>query len=240
MIAVILDVSVLAIVAVSIFSAYKKGFIKTLFSLAGGVIAVVLAISLCTPVANWLNEQFVGPAVRNTVLTAVNGSSLAQNYDEAINSVDVVGKLQEMPESLRTFLEKLNVNVDEITASADNVKSSTLEAKEKLIDSIAVPVSQMVSKTVAMIGLVVVFFLLLFVASRLLDAIFKLLPFAGSLNKVGGVLFGALRAVLIVFILGAAIYGLACGNVLLSVDELEKTVLLRFFNTWNPILNALK
>ncbi len=240
MITLILDLLVVAVIGVSVFFAYKKGFIKTLFSLLGGLIAVVLAISLCTPVANWLNQAFVGPAVRNTVLTAVNGSSLAQSYDDAINSVDVVGKLQEMPEKLRSFLEKLDVDVEKIVQSAEDVKANSVEVKEKLIDSIAAPVSEMISKAVAMIGLVVVLFVLLFVASRLLDAIFRLLPFAGSFNKIGGVLFGALRGVLIVFLLSAILYWLARGNVLVNVEQLDKTLLLRLVNNYNPILNVLK
>ena len=238
--AIILDVFVLAVVAISVFTAYKKGFIKTLFSLVGGLVAVILAINLSVPVANWLDETFVGPAVRKTVLTAVNGSQLAESYDQALGAIDVVDKLQEMPESLRSFLEKLNVDVDQIVASAEKTQEDTVAAKEKLIDSIALPVSKMISKAIALIGLVVIFFVLLFVASRLLDAVFRLLPFGSSLNKAGGLLFGALRAILIVFVFGAVVYGLACGNILVSFEELDHTVLLRLINTYNPILNALK
>ena len=238
--AIILDVFVLAVVAISVFTAYKKGFIKTLFSLVGGLVAVILAINLSVPVANWLDETFVGPAVRKTVLTAVNGSQLAESYDQALGAIDVVDKLQEMPESLRSFLEKLNVDVDQIVASAEKTQEDTVAAKEKLIDSIALPVSKMISKAIALIGLVVIFFVLLFVASRLLDAVFRLLPFGSSLNKAGGLLFGALRAILIVFVFGAVVYGLACGNILVSLEELDHTVLLRLINTYNPILNALK
>ncbi len=237
---IILDVLVLAILALSVFLAYKKGLIKTLFSLVGGVLAVVLAINLSAPVADWLDKTIVRPTVRNTVLTAVNGSELSENYDKALETIDVVHKLQEMPESLRTFLEKLNVDVDSIVASAESVAADTVAAKEKLIDSIVNPVSEMVSKAVAMIGLVVVLFVLLFVASRLLDAVFRLLPFGKKANQIGGVLFGALRALLIIMILGAVVYGLAYGNVLLSLEDLENTVILKFFNNFNPILTALK
>ncbi len=236
----VLDVLVVAIIALSVFLAYKKGLIKTLFSLVGGIAAVVLAVSLSAPVANWLNEEFIGPAVRKTVLTAVNGSALGKSYDEALDSVDVAGNLQKMPESLREFLENLNVDIDGIVASAEKSQANSAAAKEALIDSIALPVSEAVSKSVALIGLAIVFFVLLFVATRLLDTVFRILPFGKSVNKVGGMIFGAIRALLIVMLFGAVVYGLACGNILLSLDELENTLILKFINQFNPILNILK
>lgn len=239
LISIILDVIILAILAVSVFLAYKKGFIKTLFSLVGGLIAVILALHLCAPVSTWLNEKFIEPAIRTTVLTAVNGSALAQSYDEAINSIDVVDRLQEMPESLRSFLETLNVDVNSIVASANKVQEDSVAVREKLIDSIVTPVSETLSKAIALIGLIVVFFVLLFVASRLLDAVFRLLPFGKKFNKAGGIIFGALRGILVVLVFGAVVYGLACGNVLVSLENVENTILLKLINSWNPILNVL-
>ncbi|MBQ8892983.1 MAG: CvpA family protein [Clostridia bacterium] len=238
--AIILDILVAAIIVLSVFLAYKKGLIKTLFSLVGGIAAVVLAVTMSAPVANWLNEEFVGPAVRNTVLTAVNGSDLNAKYDQALESVDVVGKLKDMPENLREFLENLNVDIDDIIDSAGQSKADSLAAKEKLIDSIADPVSAAISKAIALIALVIVFFILLLVATRLLDTVFRVLPFGKSLNKAGGLIFGVIRAALIVMVLGAVVYGLASGNILLSLDELDSTLLLKHINKINPILNFFK
>ncbi len=236
--ALILDVVVVAIIALSIFLAYKKGLIRTLFSLIGGIVAVVLAVTLSAPVANWLNTQFVEPAVRNTVLTAINGSSVSKDYEEALNSVDVAEKLREMPENLREFLENFNLDIDGIIASAEQSKGNTAAAKEALVDSIAIPVSEAISKAIALIGLVILFFVLLFVVTRLLDAVFKVLPFGKSLNKAGGIVFGAVRALLIVMLFGAIVYGLASGNVLFTQEDLNKTLILKLINQYNPILNV--
>lgn len=238
--AIILDIIVVAIIALSVFLAYKKGLIKTLFSLIGGIAAVVLAVTMSAPVADWLNEEFIGPAVRKTVLTAVNGSPLGKGYDDALNSVNVAEKIKQMPENLREFLDNLNVDIEGIVASAEQSKANSAAAKEALIDSIAMPVSETVSKAVALIGLAVIFFILLFVVTRLLDTVFRVLPFAKSANKTGGMIFGAIRALLFVMVFGAVIYGLACGNILLSVDDLDKTLILKWINEINPILDFLK
>lgn len=238
--AFIIDIIIVAIIALSVFLAYKKGMIKTLFSLVGGLVAVVLAVSLSAPVADWLNNEYVGPTVRNTVLTAVNGSAVNESYEDALASVDVVGQLQKMPENLRTFLETLNVDVDKIVSSAEDAKTNTVAMKEQLIDSIATPVSEALSTAIALIGLSILFFVLLFVVTRILDTVFRVLPMGKSLNKAGGMILGAARALLIVMLLGAAVYGLAMGNILFTTEELEHTLILKTINQFNPILNVLK
>ncbi len=238
--AIILDIAAVLIGFISIYFAYRKGMIKTLFSLLGGIIAVVLAVNLCAPVASWVDEKFVGPAVRNTVLTAINGSAVGKDFDQAVETVDVVEKLQEMPDSLRSFLETLNVDVDGIIASAKKSQSDSVAAKEQLVSAIADPISAAISKGAALIGLVIIFFLLLFIVSRLLDTVFRVLPFGKSINRAGGLVFGVVRAGLIVLIFGAALHWLAQGNILVSTEELNHTILLKAMNQVNPILGALK
>ena len=161
-------------------------------------------------------------------------------HDEALETVDVVETLKEMPDSLRSFLESINVDVDAIIAEAENAVSDSAAAKDQLIASIAEPISSTVSKAAALIGLALIFFILLFVVMHLLNAVFQMLPFGKSFNRVGGIIFGVIRAILIVMVLGAVIYGLACGNILLSVEELDQTILLKNINKINPILLAFQ
>ena len=132
------------------------------------------------------------------------------------------------------------MDIDGIVASAEQSKATSAAAKEALIDSIAMPVSEAVSKAVALIGLAIIFFVLLFVITRLLDTVFSILPFGKKVNKIGGMIFGAVRALVFVMLFGAVVYGLACGNILLSLEELENTIILKTINQFNPILNILK
>ncbi len=239
MISIILDVLVVAIIVLSVVLAYRKGLIKTLFSLVGGIAAVVLAISMSAPVAEWIDEKFVGPTVQSAVLTAVNGSPLSEGYDTALEKIDVAEKIEQMPQELRAFLEKMNIDVEGVQASAEQSAAQTAAAREQLIMDISAPVSATISKAIALIALVVIFFLLLFVASRLLDTVFRVLPFGKKLNHAGGLVFGMVRALLFVMLFGAVVYGLAMGNVWLSLDDVENTFILNFINQYNPILTAL-
>ncbi len=239
-ISIILDVLIVAIVAVSAFFAYRKGFIKTLFSLLGGVIAIVLAISFSAPVASWLDAAVVGPAVRSSVLTAVNGAPLTEEYDAALESVDVSDKLLEMPESLRSFLESLNIDVDEAMDIADKNRANSVAARQQLIEDITAPITATISKAIALIVLIVVFFLLLFIASLLLNAIFKLLPFGKSFNHFGGLIVGLIRGVLFVMIFGLIVHWLAYGNTWLTYEDIDNTWILKWINAYNPILSLFK
>ncbi|MBR2013092.1 MAG: CvpA family protein [Clostridia bacterium] len=240
MIAIILDLLVLGIVVGSAILAYKKGFIKTLFSLVGGIAAVVLAVSFSEPVAAWLDAAFVSPAIKSSVLAAVNGSPLTEDYDEALESIDVSDKLREMPEALRSFLESINIDVEDAVSKAEQNKAESAAAREQLISDIVAPISSTISKVIALIGLTILFFALLFVASLLLNAIFKLLPFGKTLNRFGGVLFGVARGILLVMVLGAILYGLGKGNNVISLEDIEHTWILKWINAFNPILNLFQ
>lgn len=237
MISIILDVLVIVIIILSAILAYRKGFVKTLFSLLGGVLAVVLAITFCAPFAAWLDAAFVGPAVRNSVLTAVNGSPLTEEYDEALSSVDVSEKLREMPEALRSFLESMNVDVEETIDLAQKNREDSVAARRQLIEDITLPITATISKAIALIILIIGFFLLLFVASLLLNVIFKLLPFGGSFYRVGGLILGILRGALFAMIFGLIAYGFAYGETLISFEDIEGTWILKWINAYNPILS---
>lgn len=237
---VLLDLLILVISGLSIFFAYKKGLIRTLFSLVGFIAAVALAFSFCEPVAAWVDSQFIKPAVQEIVLDAINGGKVEGDYDEALSQVDVVVTLREMPEPLENFLENINVDINKLIEGAEKAEADSLTAKERLVESIVVPVSAAISKTVTLIVLIAVFLALLYVITRLLDAVFKVLPVAKSINKIGGIICGLVRAGVLSLIVSAAIYGLACGNILFNIAQLEDTYLIKWINDVNPILSLFQ
>jgi uncharacterized membrane protein required for colicin V production len=142
----------------------------------------------------------------------------------------------EMPESLRSVLESLNINVDDAMSLAEKNHADSLAARQELIEDLTAPISATISKAIALIGLMLLFFLLLFVISRLLNAIFRLLPFGKGINQVGGLLLGAVRGLLLIMIFGLIAYGFACGNTLISQEDIDHTYLLRWIDSINPIL----
>ena len=96
------------------------------------------------------------------------------------------------------------------------------------------------AKLSAFLVLIVICYVALFVASRLLDTVFRVLPFGSTLNKGGGIAVGVLRGALFVLILGVVVYYLVQADLWISAKDVENTFLLREINEYNPIMNFIK
>ena len=242
---VIIDVILLAIIAVSAFFAYKKGFIGTLFSLIGTVVAIALSLMLCSPVSGFINDNFVNPAVKSYIIKVVDGSSIGQSYEEALtNGAQIVAKVKDMPASLKGVLDLAGIKTEDIVAEANKTEATAAQAVDNLIDKIATPISTAISRVVALVGLFIILSIALWVVCKLLTAVFNALPLGKSLNKFGGLAFGVVRGLLILFIVSALFSAISKGvdpnsNNIFSNKTIESTVLLKTVNDFNPINSLL-
>lgn len=237
---IIVDIILIAIIAVSAFFAAKKGFIGTLFSLLGTIVAVVLAAVLCTPVSGFIDSQFVNPGVKNFIVGVVDSSSVGKSYEEAIASGnDIADKIEQMPAALKSVLEVAGIDSEKIITSA-----KTAPSVDSIISEIAAPISGAISKVIALVGLFIVFFVALWVVSKLLTAVFGLLPIGKTLNTTGGLLFGIARGLVIVLVIATLFTAVSKGvdpdsNNIFSNKTIESTFLLKTVSDFNPLASVL-
>lgn len=242
---IIIDIIIIAIIAVSGFFAYKKGFIGTLFSLLGTVVAIALSLMLCTPVSAFINDNFVNPAVKSYIVKAVDSSSIGQTYEQALsNGADIVKKVKEMPASLKSVLDLAGINAEEIIAEANKTEANAEAAVDNLINKISTPISGAISRVVALVGLFIVLSIALWVVCKLITAVFNALPLGKKLNKFGGLAFGIVRGLLIVLVISALFTAISKGvdpdsNNIFSNKTIESTVVLKTVNDFNPINSIL-
>ncbi len=234
----ILDIVIVAVLAIFTFLAYKKGLIKTLFGMLGTLVAFLGAFAFKGAVGGWLDVTFVRPSVRNMVLSTLSGSPVL-DYDKALSSLDVAGKVQKMPEALRSLLETVGISAADITSSLSSLSANTLEAKNKLIDSIAAPISATISTAIAFVILFVVLLIVCKVGAKILSALFNLLPIGKQFNRLGGAAVGLVEGALIVLVLTAVIWGISLGadKGIFSPETLEKTLITKEIIKINPICN---
>lgn len=238
---IIIDVILVAIIAVSAYFAYKKGFVGTLFSLLGTVVAIVISIALCGTVAGFIDTGYVNPAVKNTIIKAVDASAVGKaNEQISVNADEFRKKLEQMPPSLEAILEAADVNSDEVLK---NVRSGI--PVNKIIDDIAAPISITISRVIALIGMFVILLVALWVVAKLLTAVFSLLPIGKRLNAVGGLVFGALRGLVIVFVIAALFSAASKGvdpdsNNIFSKKTIDSTYVLKTVTDSNPIISAIE
>lgn len=242
---IIIDLILVAIIAVSAFFAYKKGLIGTIFTLLSTLVAIILSVTLSTPVSKFIDSTFVNKPVKNYILSVVDSSSIGKSYEQALENIDVAGKIESMPDSLKSVLELANVDVDSVINSAQSAQDNAAAAKDTLIDSIAAPISSAISKVIALVVLFAVLSVGLWVVAKLITAVLKLIPLGKSLNKFGGLAFGIVRGLIIVFVISALFSGVTkCidpeSNNIFSKKTVDSTVVLKTVSDLNPLNSILK
>ena len=237
---IIIDVIIVAIIALSAYFAYKKGLIGTLFSLLGTVIAIVLAVNLCGAVSGFIDTNYVNPAVKTSIVKAVDASVVGERYEQiTVNADEFRAKLEQMPQSLKSILDMAGISSDQVIK---NVQSGM--DLDKIINDIAAPISITISRVVALVGLFFIFFIALWIVTKLLTAVFSLLPVGKKLNAFGGLVFGILRGILIAFVI-ATLFGAVSKSVdpdsnnIFSKKTVESTYILKTIEDFNPITSAI-
>ncbi|MBR3995833.1 MAG: CvpA family protein [Clostridia bacterium] len=194
--AIVLDIIMITIVALTIFIAAAKGFIKTVFDLFKFIVSVIMAIIFKGPVA-----QFI----ISTGIYEKASSGIRQKLADAITGVGSNISSGEMLETFKTknpelvrIIESMGGNIDEAKKA---VETATLNSSENVADlaarHILEPALEGVSHITAFILIFISCFILLCIAEFVLSAMFKL-PILSSFNKVGGILLGIVCAILYV------------------------------------------
>ena len=242
---IVVDLLLVAIILISVILALKKGLIGTIFSLAAVFLSIVLSASLCVPVAEYVDSAIVNPMVKEYILGVIDNSSVGKSYNEAISSIDVSAEIQKMPDVLRKTVEAAGVDVDEVILKAENTSDSLAETKDELINTIAKPISISISRTVSLAALFAGLNIVLWIAAKSITALVNMSSFGKKANIIGGVIFGVLRGLAIVFVI-AFLCSTVSGKIpedsnnIFSVNNIESTVVLKTAVEFNPLKLVIK
>ena len=181
--AIIVDLIILGILGISIFFGYKKGLTKCIIKIFSFLIAVVVSVILFKPVSNFVikNTQ-IDDKIKESIINLV-GDDIEEN-----------GEVKEDTSLPQAMVEYINKTIQE-TAS---------EAKE----SVVVVVAEGISSTAINIGVAIGLFILIRIALIFVSALSNLitdLPIIKQFDKTGGIVYGALKAFVIIFVLLALI-----------------------------------
>lgn len=237
---IIIDIIIVAIIVVSAVLAAKRGLIGTLFNLIGAVVAVTLAVVLCAPVSGFIDTNYVNPAVKSYIVGTVDATAIGKsNNDTEENKQFLAEKIEQMPDSLRSALELADIDPDKVVA---DIRAGI--DVDNVIESIAAPISGTISRVIAFVALFVILCVALWVVTKLLTAVFGVLPLGKSINKVGGILFGVLRGLVIVFIISSFFTAMSKsvdpnGNNIFSKKTIDSTYVLKTAVDLDPIASIL-
>ena len=173
---IIVDLIIIAVVLLFIFLGYKKGLTGSLIKLLSFIIAIVVAFVLYKPVANAVIENTViDDNIRTTLSATLGVENKTENTEENVPS---------------TIMDNINKEIE----------NATDEVKANVIDHTTI--------TIVNIGSVIVIFLSVRVILVLINLFAKILtdlPVIKQVDKLGGLAYGAIEGIFIVYAVLAVI-----------------------------------
>lgn len=175
---IVVDLIIVAVMLLFIFLGYKKGLTGSLIKLLSFVIAIVLAVILYKPVGNVVIEN---TTIDDNIRTSLNETFGVQENKQKEK------KEENVPSSIMNNINK-------------EIENATDEVKTNVIDE--------TTKTVVYVGSAIVIFLavkvVLLIVSLFTSQITKL-PIIRQVDKIGGLAYGAIEGVVIVYAILAVI-----------------------------------
>ncbi|MBR5233060.1 MAG: CvpA family protein [Clostridia bacterium] len=190
-----IDIILVAIIALIAFIGSKRGFVLTVFDLLSGIVSFIIA-KIVAPYAS----VFVYDNFAKATVTAF----LEQKYNDAQNAVtDAVSSVFGfLPEGMYTFAEKAGL-IDASALSQDVLSKITTVAQ--LEEKIARPVVLVVLNIICFAAIACIALIALRIVGRLISKIISKIKIIGKLNSILGGVFGIVKGILYVFIIAVVL-----------------------------------
>lgn len=159
---IVVDLIIVAIIALSAFLGYRKGFVTLAIKLFAFIIAIAITFVIYKPVAN----------------VVINVTGIDESIENAI-------------------LEKAN---DIITNEENETSNKMLEEAKK---GILPQTAREIAVNIVTGGVVLILFIAVRIALKFVTALANIvakLPIIKQFNEMGGLLYGVLRGVLVIYI----------------------------------------
>ena len=209
--AIIIDIVIVAIIALCLFLGYRRGLTGSLLKILSFVLAIVIAFILFKPVSNLV--------INHTKWDDSLKTSIEQFITEKTST----------PEEKSSLPQVIVDYIDETMAQSVN------EAKEVAIENTAQSVTNLIVNAGVWIA---VFILLIFI--KFITALIAKLPVIKQFDKLGGILYGILEAFVILYVLLAIISFIApMINNAEFIDALNKSFIGSMLYNNNILLKIL-
>lgn len=206
--AIIIDLILIGIILLSTFLGYKKGLIGVAFKIVSFIIALIVTLILFKPISNYI--------ITNTEFA----TNIENAIEEKLSTTQIEeGKISEENTDLP------NVVVNYINGG---IQDTVNQAKDSVIKIVAKNLTETVINIIVMIGIFTITRLILLFAKAVLEAVSKL-PIVKQFNEVGGIMYGIIRAIILIYIILAII-----SFILPMIDE---TIILTAIN--NSVLTKI-
>lgn len=209
---IVLDLILLATLALSIFFGYKKGLIGVAFNLCAFLVAIIVTWILYNPVTN----------------IVINNTEIDDGIKNAIIEKGVIKQDEKKQEE-----NKVNEYIGQyITTPITDATNNVVEETAKVI-----------SEKIVAIGVAIVLFIVVRIALILLkfvaEAIAKL-PIIKQCNKAGGLVYGAIRGMFVIYTFLAILFlVMSVNNSGTIANMINSSIISKVLYENNLILNII-
>lgn len=181
---ILIDLIIVALIALFTFLGYKKGLIKVAFKILSFFIAILIAIVLFKPVSSLvINTTQIDDNLKNSISQKFQGIDLSVEITEE--------QSQGTPKFMVDFVNKY-------------IAEAAEEATQNIAEVVSTKLTETIINAGVILGLYIVARILLIFARALLEGIANL-PFLKQCNEVGGLVYGLLKGLFIVYFVLAII-----------------------------------
>lgn len=213
--AIIIDIVIVAIIALCLFLGYRRGLTGSLLKILSFVLAIVIAFILFKPVSNLV--------INHT------------NWDDSLKTSieQFITEKTSTPEEKSSLPQVIVDYIDETMAQSVN------EAKEVAIENTAQSVTNLIVNAGVWIAVFIIARILL-IFIKFITALIAKLPVIKQFDKLGGILYGILEAFVILYVLLAIISFMApMINNAEFIDALNKSFIGSMLYNNNILLKIL-
>lgn len=182
---ILLDALLAGIVLISAIAGARRGFFRTIVSMAGGIVALFCAITFSQPLSDWLYARFFFPYVQRGASEA-----LSNLIGSSLNESELLAILDRQPSALLELLSRYSSTLEDIRQiCTENLADGYTALVSRISDFLA----QSAALTLAGVcAFCIIFFgirLGLWLIASIMTVICRL-PVLSGLNRFGGFLAG--------------------------------------------------
>ena len=207
----ILDIVIIAILALSIIMGYKKGLINVIFNIFAFFLAIIITLVLYKPVSDII--------IKNTDIQEKIETAIIENTKGEENK-----KEEKTENGIQKYIENTMQNAEE-------------DAKSKAIEVVAKNVSTKCIEIITALILFVITRIILIVLKFLTETLANL-PIVKQCNEIGGLLYGVIKGLLIIYvILTIMFFIISLKPEGMTANLIETSYITKFLYNNNIIVN---
>lgn len=215
----ILDLIVVVVFVIIVFTSYRKGLIRSIIELAGYLASFVVSYIFSAPLGKWIFGAFLQPVVSGQIkeyITSNLASQASAQANGALGSSGITSFANNIPNVFKSMLSSYNISTDTLNNLASNaITSGSQSAANSLGTNVIDPITQIISTGIAFVAIFALCMIAVRIIASMSNGISKI-PIIGTINRIGGAAVGILKSVIVLFIITT------CIAVLIPVLSLQK------------------